>query len=116
MWQKPENRGSRCHDTGAGKRYGGNCVETGKRKIDAGYKVGIICTDESRSHYPEGEVRSIGARKSQASVAHNLYALLREFDDLKVDYIYSESFSQDHLGQAIMNRLSKAAGYQIYKV
>ena len=81
-----------------------------------GYKVGIICTDESRSHYPEGEVRSIGARKSQASVAHNLYALLREFDDLKVDYIYSESFSQDHLGQAIMNRLSKAAGYQIYKV
>ena len=39
-----------------------------------------------------------------------------EFDDLKVDYIYSESFSQDHLGQAIMNRLSKAAGYQIYKV
>ncbi len=87
-----------------------------KEKIDAGYKVGIICTDESRSHYPEGEVRSIGARKSQASVAHNLYALLREFDDLKVDYIYSESFSQDHLGQAIMNRLSKAAGYQIYKV
>ena len=27
-----KNRGSRCHDTGAGKRYGGNCVETGKRK------------------------------------------------------------------------------------
>ena len=98
----------------------GTMVETvwklAKEKIDAGYKVGIICTDESRSHYPEGEVRSIGARKSQASVAHNLYALLREFDDLKVDYIYSESFSQDHLGQAIMNRLSKAAGYQIYKV
>ena len=87
-----------------------------KEKIDAGCKVGIICTDESRSRYPQGEVRSIGARKSQESVAHNLYALLREFDDLKVDYIFSESFTQDHLGQAIMNRLSKAAGYQIYKV
>ena len=87
-----------------------------KEKLDAGYKVGIICTDESRSHYPQGEVRSIGARTSQESVAHNLYALLREFDDLKVDYIFSESFTQDHLGQAIMNRLSKAAGYQIYKV
>ena len=87
-----------------------------KEKLDAGCKVGIICTDESRSHYPQGEVRSIGARKSQESVAHNLYALLREFDDLKVDYIFSESFTQDHLGQAIMNRLSKAAGYQIYKV
>ena len=87
-----------------------------KEKLDAGCKVGIICTDESRSHYPQGEVRSIGARKSQESVAHNLYALLREFDDLKVDYIFSESLTQDHLGQAIMNRLSKAAGYQIYKV
>lgn len=87
-----------------------------KEKLDAGCKVGIICTDESRAFYPQGEVRSIGARKSQESVAHNLYALLREFDDLKVDYIFSESFTQDHLGQAIMNRLSKAAGYQIYKV
>ena len=56
---------------------------TAKEKMDAGCKVGIICTDESRSHYPQGEVRSIGARKSQESVAHNLYALLREFDDLK---------------------------------
>ena len=35
---------------------------------------------------------------------------------LKVDYIYSESFSEDHLGQAIMNRLSKAAGYHIERV
>ena len=87
-----------------------------KEKLDSGCKVGIICTDESRAFYPQGEVRSIGARKSQESVAHNLYALLREFDDLKVDYIFSESFTQDHLGQAIMNRLSKAAGYQIYKV
>ena len=49
-------------------------------------------------------------------MAHNLYAVLREFDDLKVDYIYSESFSEDHLGQAIMNRLSKAAGYHIERV
>ena len=37
-----------------------------KEKLDAGCKVGIICTDESRSHYPQGEVRSIGARKSRS--------------------------------------------------
>ena len=90
--------------------------ELSREKIEAGYKVGVICTDESRGCYTDGEVRSIGARKSQASVAHNLYALLREFDDLGVDYIFSESFPKDHLGQAIMNRLSKAAGYKIVKV
>ena len=49
-------------------------------------------------------------------MAHNLYAVLREFDDLKVDFIFSESFTEDHLGQAIMNRLSKAAGYRIVRV
>lgn len=90
--------------------------ELAQEKLAQGYRVGIICTDESREDYPEGVVRSIGARESQASVAHNLYALLREFDDLKVDFIFSESFTQDHLGQAIMNRLSKAAGYKIVRV
>ena len=40
-------------------------------------------------------------------------AVLREFDDLEADVIFSESFPADELGQAIMNRLNKAAGYQI---
>ena len=90
--------------------------ELAHEKLVRGCQVGIICTDESRSCYAEGTVRSIGARESQESVAHNLYAVLREFDDLKVEYIFSESFSEDHLGQAIMNRLSKAAGYKIVRV
>lgn len=85
-------------------------------RLSQGFCVGIICTDESVSRYPGGLVRSIGARKEPKSVAHNLYSVLREFDDLKVDYIFSESFEEDHLGQAIMNRLSKAAGYRIVKV
>ena len=94
----------------------GKVRELSRGKIEAGCKVGVICTDESRHCYTDGAVRSIGERKSQASVAHNLYALLREFDDFGVDYIFSESFPKDHLGQAIMNRLSKAAGYKIVKV
>ena len=87
-----------------------------EEKLAEGFRVGIICTDESRQTYPEGRVRSIGSRPRREPVAHNLYALLREFDDLKADYIFSESFPEDHLGQAIMNRLSKAAGYHIVKV
>lgn len=87
-----------------------------EEKLAEGFRVGIICTDESRGQYSNGLVRSIGSRKKRETVAHNLYGLLREFDDLKADYIFSESFPQDHLGQAIMNRLSKAAGYHIVKV
>lgn len=85
-------------------------------KLGAGFRVGIICTEETRNRYGQGEIRSIGTRAEEATIAHNLYAVLREFDDLQTDYIYSESFSRDSLGQAIMNRLTKAAGYHIVKV
>ncbi len=87
-----------------------------EEKLEAGYRVGVICTDETSDLYPGGIVRSIGSRLKEESVAHNLYAVLREFDDLDADYIFSESFSRSHLGQAIMNRLTKAAGYHIIKV
>ena len=87
-----------------------------KEKLAEGKMVGVICTDETRARYPQGEVRSVGLRAKEETIAHNLFAVLREFDDLKVDCIYSESFSKDHLGQAIMNRLTKAAGYHILKV
>ncbi len=85
-------------------------------KEKEGYRTGVICTEESRAVYTARIKRSIGRRADADSVAHNLYAVLREFDDLGVDYIFSESFARDHLGQAIMNRLSKAAGYQICRV
>lgn len=85
-------------------------------RLEEGCQVGIICTDETRQCYPAGIVRSIGERAREETVAHNLYAVLREFDDLGAQYIYSEGFPEDHLGQAIMNRLNKAAGYRIRKV
>ena len=97
------------------KRMIAKVQELAEEKIAAGYRVGVICTDESRELYEKGMVQSIGSRARRETVAHNLYAVLREFDDQKADYIFSESFSEDHLGQAIMNRLSKAAGYHIIK-
>ena len=81
-----------------------------------GLRVGIICTEETKEKYHTGMIRSMGMRDRQETIAHNLYGVLREFDDLEADVIFSESFSRDHLGQAIMNRLTKAAGYRILKV
>lgn len=86
-----------------------------KEALKGGERVGIICTDETRSCYPAGMIRSIGIRAREETVAHNLYAVLREFDDLEADVIFSESFPGDQIGQAIMNRLTKAAGYHIIK-
>lgn len=84
--------------------------------VKQGSRVGIICTDESKCSYTQGMVRSLGKRSQEDMIAHNLYAVLREFDDLQVEVIFSESFSTEQLGQAIMNRLTKAAGYHVLKV
>lgn len=87
-----------------------------KEKEEQGIKVGIMATDETKGYYKYGMVYSVGSRKSEASVAHNLFAQLREFDQQGVQYIYSESFSTDNVGQAVMNRLIKAAGHTIINV
>lgn len=79
----------------------------------AGKKVGIIATNESASSYTTGIIKSIGSRENEKTVARNLYRILREFDSENVDYIYSEAFSEDGIGTAVMNRLGKAAGHHL---
>ena len=79
--------------------------------LRTGKRPGILATDETAPLYRAGEVRSIGRRSDEASVAHNLFAVLREFDSIGVDVIYSEAFPEDDLGLAIMNRMNKAAGH-----
>ena len=54
-----------------------------------------------------------GSRQDEEAIAKNLYRILREFDDEKVEVIFSESFSGTGMGQAIMNRLLKAAGHKV---
>ena len=85
-------------------------------KRQQGMKVGIIATDETRGDYEADWVMSIGARDDEDAIARHLYKILREFDDLNVDAIYSESFATPRIGQAIMNRLLKAAGHQVLTV
>lgn len=78
-----------------------------------GHKTGIICTDETLDQYPEGLCYSIGSRREEESIAHHLYEVLRRADQEKLEYLYSESFYTPRMGQAIMNRLLKAAGHQV---
>jgi len=76
-----------------------------------GERVGIIATGETLPFYKYGIVKNIGTRENEKTIARNLYRVLREFDDEKVDIIYSESFAMQGIGSAIMNRLEKAAGH-----
>ncbi len=78
-----------------------------------GIRSGVICTDETRDMYSADCVKSAGARGDEESIARELFRILREFDDENVGHIYSESFREGDLGQAIMNRLMKAAGHKV---
>lgn len=83
---------------------------------EAGEKTGVICTAENVDKYHCHVVKNVGSKFDEEAIARNLFLVLREFDDEKVTRIYSESFSDQGLGQAIMNRLLKAAGYSVVKV
>lgn len=90
--------------------------EYAAQKMEDGYQVGVIATDETFARYKASCVKTIGSRHDEEQIARGLYAVLRDFDEQQVDVIYSEGFADNKLGQAIMNRLLKAAGYHVVEV
>lgn len=81
-----------------------------------GKKVGIMATEQTRKAYDKGLVFSVGDRDNPETIASNLFRLLREFDEEKVDIIFMESLEKDGIGMAIMNRMVRAAGYNVIRV
>lgn len=82
----------------------------------AGEKTGVIGTDRGIGNYSADVVKCVGSRDEEERIARHLFTVLREFDDEGVTKIYSESFTAAGLGQAIMNRLLKAAGHRVVRL
>ncbi len=78
--------------------------------------TGVITTTENEDRYSCGTVISLGARNDELSVARELYGALRSMDEHGIEHIYVESFNGGRLGEAIMNRLNKAAGHRVVRV
>ena len=99
----------------------GNAVEllpalVGKA-VAAGLKVGVLCdaamsAQLAQLKQQEGILLSCWG-ESREALAADLFYLLRDFDRTKPDVILAQGVSEDGIGLAIMNRLRKAAGYQI---
>ncbi|MDP2813069.1 MAG: L-threonylcarbamoyladenylate synthase [Erysipelotrichaceae bacterium] len=79
-------------------------------------QIGVLCSDETQSEYQGAHVISIGSAHRLDQGASNLFAVLREFDQIGVDMIFAEAFAEDEMGLALMNRLKKAAGFNIVDV
>ncbi len=84
-----------------------------EKAVREGKKPGVIAADETVSAYRGAVVKGIGARNDEEEIARNLFAVLREFDEEDTDILFSEAFDTPRMGQAIMNRLLKAAGHHI---
>ena len=85
-------------------------------KVNAGFKVAVITTTENKDKFVCDNVLIAGDRAQGETIAARLYQVLRQCDELDVDYIFSEAFNDGELGGAIMNRLLKAAGHRVIKV
>ncbi|XJZ27155.1 L-threonylcarbamoyladenylate synthase [Bacillota bacterium Lsc_1132] len=84
-----------------------------QEKRSQGLRVGVLATEETADLYKSDLVLACGKRAELSTVASALYDTLRTFNHKKVDIIYSEVFPTAGMGQAIMNRLQKAAGNHI---
>ncbi len=86
------------------------------RSKEEGLKTGVIATTETAHDYHADVVKVVGSRDDEEEIARNLFSILRQFDDENVELMFSESFDDTGIGQAIMNRLLKAAGHKVISV
>ncbi|MBQ9764194.1 MAG: threonylcarbamoyl-AMP synthase [Phascolarctobacterium sp.] len=99
-------------------KFAGNALAEGKR-------VGVLCSKETaealRADCKGLNLPAEASEKllisswgeSLEELAANLFYLLRDFDRTMPDVILAEGVSESGIGLAVMNRMRKAAGYQI---
>ncbi|MEW9702356.1 L-threonylcarbamoyladenylate synthase [Paenibacillus sp. SI8] len=91
-----------------------------QRDIDAaklrGESTGILTFTEHASRYQADCVIACGSLSRPETIAQELYAALRRFDEEGICYIAAEACPEQGIGLAIMNRLRKAAGNRIVRI
>jgi len=79
-------------------------------------KVGVISTNKIAHQFIAQFIYQVGEQNEEEAIASNLFAALRKMDSMKIDIIYSLSFSKGNYEEAIMNRLLKAANNNIIRL
>lgn len=82
----------------------------------AGIEAWVLASDETLCYYIHDKVLSLGSKNNLPEQASRLYDCLRRFDELNVDVVFAEVVPSTGFGDAIMNRLYRAAGGRIVYV
>lgn len=83
-----------------------------------GQKLGLLLTSETWQHLRDlkgeiGYARDLGSCTHLEEIAQVLYGELRNCDLAQVELIYTETYQEEGIGAALMNRLLKSAGYKV---
>ncbi len=87
-----------------------------QQAVQAGLRVGVLCDAQMKKaleNLPKDKLYIGCWGDSYEKLAADLFYLLRDFDRTKPDVILGQGVSEEGIGLAIMNRMRKAAGYQI---
>ncbi|GAV22194.1 L-threonylcarbamoyladenylate synthase [Carboxydothermus pertinax] len=86
--------------------------DSARNYLSQGKKVGLLVSYETREKYLKafkGKLLTLGSQSNPSELLHNLYDKLREFDRMDVEIILAETYPEEGLYLALMNRLKKAA-------
>ena len=77
--------------------------------------VALLSFDEHREKIIVSDSRfiSLGSKNNLEEIARNIYSALRKADSINAEVILIEGVKREGIGIAIMNRLLRAAGYDI---
>ncbi len=79
--------------------------------LSEGKRPLILALEAHMSAY--GDRRALSLGTDAGAMAHSIFARLREADALGADVLFSEAVPADGVGLAVMNRLSRAAAFNI---
>ena len=79
-------------------------------------KVAVIGAEEYLNQMDAEYKANLGHLSDLNEIGSNIFIALRQMDQLGIEHIYMHTLPNTDLGQAIMNRLSKAAGYNLIKL
>jgi len=80
-------------------------------EVKTGNKPVIFCMEEHKTLYGDREVYPLGMNPQEE--AKNLFDALRNADHVKADTVFFEAVEPKGMGLAVMNRMIRAAGFQV---
>ena len=86
------------------------------RDISEGKKSCVLCFSEHVPLLRDCDPHDMGSKDKQAEVAHRLFDILRHLDQEGMETVYSEVLPPEDIGLAVMNRLGRAASFNIIRV